>query len=168
MASSPANPRKLMIPTLVVTLGFLWYLVSGSVWFNKCEAEINTVSLLPVVDCKESRKQSIQDFQSSGESIESRAWPEFGSNNDNYQDLSVFWGDDFISRFFSSLGSAAGGVLQPYIRDSVVPAWNVFFKEESRRSAVQGGFALITGGLASLLVKEWWKLYIKDNKDKST
>jgi hypothetical protein len=161
MTSSPPNPRKLIIPTFVVASGFLWYLVSGSVWFNKCKAEISAISLLPVVNCSESPGQIVQDIQPTGETVESRLWPEFGANNEHYSDLSVFWGDDLISGFFSTLGSAAGGELRSYMRDSAVPAWNAFFKEDSRRSAVQWGFALITAALATELVKEWWKLYIK-------
>jgi len=59
MASTPPNPRKLVMPTFVVTCGFLWYLVSGSVWFNKCEVQLNIINFLPVVNCKESHKPDV-------------------------------------------------------------------------------------------------------------
>lgn len=145
-------PGKVALPTLVVIGGLTWYVFAGSVWFNRCDAQLDPISLGPV-QCHENEEQPTSPCP------ESTLWPAFGSCNRTYEGLSGFWGDDLISKLFSTLGQTAGGTLRPMLRDHVVPSWNGFFAETSRRDASMWVIGLFTAALAAELVKEWWSFY---------
>jgi hypothetical protein len=129
--------------------GFTWYVVAGSVWFNRCGAQLDPISLGPV-NCQE------KDEKPTTQCPEFSLWPAFGSCNRTYEGLGGFWGDDLISKAFSTIGETAGGTLRPVLRDHVVPSWNGFFAEKSRRDATMWVIGLFTTALAGELVKEWW------------
>lgn len=148
---------KLVIPTLLVTGGSLWYALSGSIWFNECDAQLDPISLMP----KDCRKKSEPEFLPG---CEGRLWPAFGSCSKTNEGLSAFWGSDPLSKTFSGMAALAGEVFHPIMQDSFVPAWNNFFMEKERRSAVKGIVLLTTGALATELIREWWILYKKENR----
>jgi len=156
MALTPPSPRKLLQISLLLIGGFGFYLVCGSNWYWQCKAQLDPANLLPV-NCQNTNRVRPECKES--------LWPAFGECNDNYEDLSKFWGDDLISNFFSTLGNVAGDAARPILQDTVVPTWNRVFLEDKNRDFVAWAIGAIPIAMIGLITKDVYTL-VMDNKTK--
>lgn len=158
MAMRPPGPKQLVAPTVLLAGGFLWYLVSGSIWFNVCKGKIDYDTFMPD-DCIRRNEQAAQmkpNEPATG------LFPDYASK-ESYADIKAFWGDDLISQGFSAIGSVAADGLRP-----AIPVWNSFFAQETRRTAVTWMIGILTSALAAKVVHGWWDYHHSAQKENAS
>lgn len=152
----PVDPAWLLMSGVILTGTLCLYLLLVSDWYWNCRAQIDPVTLTPPLVCKSPPMTS--SFSASqppnGEiPFELGVWPDFGSGNKNYDDVSLFWGNDFVSSFFETVLDIAARVARPFVVDQVVPSWNRAMGPKINRQALYTALSMVLGALTT----EWAK-----------
>ena len=158
----PVDPGWLLMFG-VVLLGILCYLFLVSDWYWRCAAQIDPATRAPqcMAPCTSQSPRIAPQRQNVQIPLEQRLWPDFGAGNGNYGDVSVFWGSNFASNFFSALFNLAASVAEPVVVTEVIPRWNDMMLPEINRKALVAALSILLGALAKEWAKDLYRLLRK-------
>lgn len=155
----PASPQSVLLFGSVLIGALILYLVFVSNWYWSCGAQIDPVNLTPVECWKKSSPLCAHTIQHEGlGAFEQKVWPCFGTGNSTF-DRAQFWGDDFVSRFFSATLSVAASMARPELTNDIIAVWNAIMKPDANRQALAWLLSAIYAGIVGTWVaKELYPL----------
>lgn len=153
-----ADPRRLLSIGAVLAAAFVIYLFLVSDWYWTCSAQINPATLAPVKchalkpveECVSAQASEAQQTKT----VEEQLWPCFGRGNNTFDDLSGFWGDDYLSKFVQLMLSGLVVISRTFVVDHLVPRWNETMVSFFNRSTLFG--------VLSTLFALWGRAWAKD------
>lgn len=148
---------------LAAVLGI--YLLTVSQWYW-CGAQIDPATLRPVC-LPAATPPANQPRADGGQGFEARAWPDFGENNNAYNGLNQFWGDDLISRFMQNVFDAAARVARPFVVEDLIPAWNRAMAPPINRKTLYGALTLLLGVMTTEWAKDVYRALRREKSDPS-
>jgi hypothetical protein len=164
----PADPAWLLMFGVFLFGTLCLYVLLVSDWYWNCRAQIDPATLTPLV-CKPpgtgQSRPTVPPKPNTEMPREQQLWPEFGAANKYYEDHSVFWGDDFVSRFFKAVFDTAAWVAKPFVVDEVVPRWNRVMWPEINRKTILAALSLILGVVAKEWTKDVYRVLRKPKRD---
>jgi hypothetical protein len=157
MNEAPLRTGKLVKMSLLLVSAFFVYLFYISPWYWQCRAQIEPSTFS--TSCAELQNKSSprNDFDPAGKTCD-KLWPDFGACNNTYDDLSPFWGNDFISRCFENAFDLLARWLGPMIKEEVIPRWNRGMAPEINRKVIFDAIAFIFAAIAAEVLKDFYKL----------
>jgi hypothetical protein len=141
--------------SLLLVSAFFVYVFYISPWYWQCQAHIDPSTLS--TSCAEIHNGSSPKNDAGGKTCD-KVWPSFGICNSTYDDLSSFWGDDFLSQTFENSFALLGKWTGPIVMEKVIPKWNDGMKPEMTRKLIFDAVAFIFTGIAGLVLKDFYDL----------